>query len=323
MPLRAFAPAASSRSSSVALVAIPREHLAIGLGYRPPTVTSVAPLQFLILLVASWIGRGQGEASSIEHRGKWRVAPKPASAPPAGGWSGGDRLDPRAGDRAQRGPLSSKSRKGCSLAAPTIAPPRSERRANARSLPWKALDDLLGEDFEPSSSIVPKKKAKRTTSEDADEPDIEPAMARLAARARTHRHPSSGEILASRTASGSNGPSSSRRSSGPRLRARARWRRPSSASAGGLRPGARSDARRVPQAVEPDHRGGKGRGRGMDAHRGVRGRRREARPGALPGRASKRGLVAGGGPGQASQPGQVMWELLSLAAPPLTYSGPT
>jgi|CZKU01.1.fsa_nt_gi hypothetical protein len=224
MPLRAFAPAASSRSSSVALVAIPREHLAIGLGYRPPTVTSVAPLQFLILLVASWIGRGQGEASSIEHRGKWRVAPKPASAPPAGGWSGRDRLDPRAGDRAQRGPLSSKSRKGCSLAAPTIAPPRSERRANARSLPWKALDDLLGEDFEPSSSIVPKKKAKRTTSEDADEPDIEPAMARLAARARTHRHPSSGEILASRTASGSNGPSSSRRSSGPRLRARARWR---------------------------------------------------------------------------------------------------
>ena len=35
---------------------------AIGLGYRPPTVTSVAPLQFLILLVASWIGRRQGEA---------------------------------------------------------------------------------------------------------------------------------------------------------------------------------------------------------------------------------------------------------------------
>ncbi|MGO9834727.1 MAG: hypothetical protein ACLP1X_10955 [Polyangiaceae bacterium] len=35
---------------------------AIGLGYRPPTVTSDAPLQFLILLVASWIGRRQGEA---------------------------------------------------------------------------------------------------------------------------------------------------------------------------------------------------------------------------------------------------------------------
>ena len=34
-------------------------------GYRPPTVTSAAPLQFLILLVASWIGRRQGEA--IEH----------------------------------------------------------------------------------------------------------------------------------------------------------------------------------------------------------------------------------------------------------------
>ena len=31
-------------------------------GYRPPTVTSAAPLQFLILLVASWIGRRQGEA---------------------------------------------------------------------------------------------------------------------------------------------------------------------------------------------------------------------------------------------------------------------
>jgi putative transposase len=34
----------------------------VGLGYRPPTVTSVAPLHFLILLVASWIGRRQGEA---------------------------------------------------------------------------------------------------------------------------------------------------------------------------------------------------------------------------------------------------------------------
>jgi putative transposase len=31
-------------------------------GYRPPTVTSAAPLQFFILLVASWIGRRQGEA---------------------------------------------------------------------------------------------------------------------------------------------------------------------------------------------------------------------------------------------------------------------
>ena len=35
---------------------------AIGVGYRPPTVTSAAPLQFLILLVVSWIGRRQGEA---------------------------------------------------------------------------------------------------------------------------------------------------------------------------------------------------------------------------------------------------------------------
>jgi len=31
-------------------------------GYRPPTVTSTAPLHFLILLIASWIGRRQGEA---------------------------------------------------------------------------------------------------------------------------------------------------------------------------------------------------------------------------------------------------------------------
>jgi len=31
-------------------------------GYRPQTVTSAAPLQFLILLVASWVGRRQGEA---------------------------------------------------------------------------------------------------------------------------------------------------------------------------------------------------------------------------------------------------------------------
>jgi hypothetical protein len=39
-------------------------HLARGpwRGYRPPTVPSAAPLQFLILLVASWIGRRQGEA---------------------------------------------------------------------------------------------------------------------------------------------------------------------------------------------------------------------------------------------------------------------
>ena len=35
---------------------------AIRLGYRLPTVTSAAPLQFLILLVAGWIGRRQGEA---------------------------------------------------------------------------------------------------------------------------------------------------------------------------------------------------------------------------------------------------------------------
>jgi hypothetical protein len=35
---------------------------ATGVGYRPPTVTSAAPLQFLILLVASWIGRRQGKA---------------------------------------------------------------------------------------------------------------------------------------------------------------------------------------------------------------------------------------------------------------------
>jgi hypothetical protein len=30
--------------------------------YRPPTETSDAPLQFLILLVASWLRRHQGEA---------------------------------------------------------------------------------------------------------------------------------------------------------------------------------------------------------------------------------------------------------------------
>jgi hypothetical protein len=30
--------------------------------YRPPTVTSAAPLQFLILVIGSWIGRRQGEA---------------------------------------------------------------------------------------------------------------------------------------------------------------------------------------------------------------------------------------------------------------------
>ena len=34
-------------------------------GYRPPTVTSAAPLQFLILLVAGWIGRRQGEAKTL------------------------------------------------------------------------------------------------------------------------------------------------------------------------------------------------------------------------------------------------------------------
>jgi hypothetical protein len=39
---------------------------------------------------------------------------------------------------------------------------------------WKALDDLLGEELEPPSSVVPKKKAKRTASEDVDEPDIDP-----------------------------------------------------------------------------------------------------------------------------------------------------
>jgi hypothetical protein len=39
-----------------------RASLATGVGYRPATVTSAAPLQFLILQVASWIGRRQGEA---------------------------------------------------------------------------------------------------------------------------------------------------------------------------------------------------------------------------------------------------------------------
>jgi hypothetical protein len=39
---------------------------------------------------------------------------------------------------------------------------------------WEALDDLLGEELEPPSSVVPKKKAKRTSTEDVDEPDIEP-----------------------------------------------------------------------------------------------------------------------------------------------------
>jgi transposase InsO family protein len=39
-----------------------RAPIATGVGYRPPTVTSTAPLHFLILMVASWIGRRQGEA---------------------------------------------------------------------------------------------------------------------------------------------------------------------------------------------------------------------------------------------------------------------
>ncbi len=39
-----------------------RASLATGVGYRPPTVTSAAPLQFIILLVASRIARRQGEA---------------------------------------------------------------------------------------------------------------------------------------------------------------------------------------------------------------------------------------------------------------------
>jgi hypothetical protein len=49
---------------------------AIGLGYRPPTVTSVAPLQFLILLVASWIGRRQGEAIEYLRADKVRRIPQ-------------------------------------------------------------------------------------------------------------------------------------------------------------------------------------------------------------------------------------------------------
>jgi hypothetical protein len=44
-----------------------RASLATGVGYRPPTVTSAAPLQFLILLIASWIGRRQGEAIEYLH----------------------------------------------------------------------------------------------------------------------------------------------------------------------------------------------------------------------------------------------------------------
>jgi uncharacterized Zn-binding protein involved in type VI secretion len=39
---------------------------------------------------------------------------------------------------------------------------------------WQVLGDLLGEELEPPSSVVPKKKAKRTSTEDLDEPEIEP-----------------------------------------------------------------------------------------------------------------------------------------------------
>ena len=35
---------------------------ATAVGYRPPAVTLAAPFEFLILLVASWVGRRQGEA---------------------------------------------------------------------------------------------------------------------------------------------------------------------------------------------------------------------------------------------------------------------
>jgi hypothetical protein len=40
---------------------------------------------------------------------------------------------------------------------------------------WKTLETLLGEELEPSSSVVPKKKVKRAGSDDVDEPEIDPA----------------------------------------------------------------------------------------------------------------------------------------------------
>jgi hypothetical protein len=52
---------------------------AIGVGYRRPTVTSAAPLQVLILLVASWIGRRQGEA--IEYLGAENCVLRAGSGP--------------------------------------------------------------------------------------------------------------------------------------------------------------------------------------------------------------------------------------------------
>ena len=95
---------------------------------------------------------------------------------------------------------------------------------------WKTLESLLGEELEPPSSVVPRKKAKRPGSGDVDEPEIEPAWPPLRDRARAPRPSSSEAILESQTANASNGPSSLHRSSGPRLKARARWRPPSSAS---------------------------------------------------------------------------------------------
>ena len=40
---------------------------------------------------------------------------------------------------------------------------------------WKTLESLLGEELEPPSSVVPRKKAKRAGSGDVDEPEIDPA----------------------------------------------------------------------------------------------------------------------------------------------------
>jgi hypothetical protein len=53
-----------------------RESLATGVGHRPPTVTYAAPLQFLILVVASWIGRPRrlGHHRAAQMRGALRPA---------------------------------------------------------------------------------------------------------------------------------------------------------------------------------------------------------------------------------------------------------
>ena len=99
-------------------------------GYRPPTVTSAAPLQFLILLVAGWIDRRQGAAIDYlrAENGVLRARLGPKRAP-------------RFSDRSER---SGPSAPAHARRRPARRQGRGRRREKRRCTPHDRRDEGAG-----------------------------------------------------------------------------------------------------------------------------------------------------------------------------------